>query len=127
MFIFAFFAINVVLESLTQILFKTTGSTFNSTAEQKAFEAAFCILGVLYLLSYLCYINILQAVWAYKHRTTYEDPILGCDVPVPVYIRNRQLIRHKQVMSVKKPSDRFFSCAELEEEIPMVLRDNKSI
>lgn len=79
------------------------------------------------MFSYLCYINILQAVWSFNQKTVYEDPILGFNVSLPVYIRNRELIRHKQATNVKKPLDRFYSCAELEEEMPMVLKDNKSI
>lgn len=127
MFIFAFFAGNVVLQALIQIVLPAKGQSFNSNSEKTAFETAFCILGVLYLFSYLCYINILQAVWSFNQKTVYEDPILGFEVSLPVYIRNRELIRHKQATNFKKPLDRFYSCAELEEEIPMVLKDNKSI
>lgn len=77
----------------------------------KLYETAYCLVTVTYAFSYLCYINILQAVWSFKHNLEFDCPILDRKVSLPVYIRNRQLIRHKQILNVV-PHERFYSCAD---------------
>lgn len=59
MFIFAFFAINVLIIAGVNLLKGTSGRQLETQAEKTAFQAAYSIMGILYLLSYICYINIL--------------------------------------------------------------------
>jgi hypothetical protein len=96
-FIFVIFAVNVVLQSLSRVLFTDLRNTINTRGELIFWEAVFGSLAALYLVSYIFYINILQTVWSFKHKITYECPILCEDVPLPVYIKNRCLIRERQV------------------------------
>ena len=96
-FIFFIFAINVVLQSLSRVLFTDLKNTINTRGELIFWEALFGSLAVLYLVSYILYINILQTHWSFKHKITYECPILYQEVPLPVYIKNRCLIRDRQV------------------------------
>ena len=94
MFIFLFFAINVPLRSSIQLAFGNNGPTLTNY-QMKLYETAYCTVTIFYAFSYLCYINILQAVWSFKHNLDFDCPILDRTVALPVYIRNRQLIRHK--------------------------------
>lgn len=46
----------------------------------------------------------------------YECPILQTDVPLPVYIKNRQLIRERQVRTFQnKGGESFYSCVDDQE------------
>jgi hypothetical protein len=88
--------VNVVFQSLSNVLFDIYGTTINTHFEKIFWEVTFGTIAVLYLISYVAYINILQSIWSFKHTTSYECPILGFYVPLPVYIKNRELIRQKQ-------------------------------
>ena len=94
MFIFLFFAINVPLRSSILLAFGNNGPSLTNS-QMKLYETAYSIITIFYAFSYLCYINILQAVWSFKHNLDFDCPILDRTVALPVYIRNRQLIRHK--------------------------------
>lgn len=94
-FIFAIFAVNVVLQSLSRVLFVDLRNTINTEEELIFWEVILGSTAALYLITYICYINILQTVWSFKHTIEYEDPILEVDVSLPVYIKNRCLIRSR--------------------------------
>lgn len=59
LFIFIFFALNVTIESGVNMAFKIYGKSFETNSEKRSFEAAYIIVSLFYLLSYLCYLNIL--------------------------------------------------------------------
>jgi len=112
-FIFVIFAFNVILQSLSRVLFTDLRNTIDTRVELIFWEAIFGSLAALYLISYIFYINILQTVWSFKHTITYECPILCEEVPLPVYIMNRCLIRERQVREFQnKGAESFYSCAE---------------
>lgn len=94
-FIFVIFSINVVLQSLSRVLFTDLKATINTYGELVFWEVVFGTIAALYLCSYIFYINILQTIWSFKHKITYECPILNYEVPLPVYIKNRCLIRDR--------------------------------
>lgn len=94
-FIFVIFATNAILQSLSRVLFTDLKNTIDTKNELLFWEILFGIIASLYLISYIFYINILQTVWAFKHKITEECPILHLDVPLPVYIINRCLIRDR--------------------------------
>jgi len=112
-FIFAIFAVNVILQSLSRVLFTDLRNTIDTRVELIFWEAIFGSLAALYLISYIFYINILQTVWSFKHTINYECPILCEEVPLPVYIKNRCLMRERQVREFQnKGAESFYSCAE---------------
>jgi hypothetical protein len=59
LFVFCFFAIEVTISAGVTLAAGTSGRVLNSVAEKRAFEAAYCIISILYLASYFCYVNIL--------------------------------------------------------------------
>lgn len=95
LFVVSFFAINVTLSSSVIVTQQTSGHQINSNFERTMFMVSYCVVSTLYIVSYLAYVNILQAVWSYQSEVMFHCPILDRLLPLPVYIRNRQLIRHK--------------------------------
>lgn len=77
MFVVSFFAVNVTLESSVVLSLKTAGKTLDTNTEKNFFSASYITVSLLYLISYLCYINILQAVWSFKHKIYFDCPILN--------------------------------------------------
>ena len=59
LFIFVIFSVNVVLQSLSRVLFTDLKSTIDTRGELIFWEGLFGSIAVLYLISYIFYINIL--------------------------------------------------------------------
>lgn len=100
--IFVAFAVITILESGVALANVTAGGNTNSDLETGFFSFCWCVSSVLYVMAYLAYANILQSVWCFERPHSFECPVLGSNVPLAVYIRNRQLIRHKQKYNVRK-------------------------
>jgi uncharacterized membrane protein YobD (UPF0266 family) len=69
--VFAFFAVFVIIFSGVNLARTTTGAQINTITEKRAYETAYCLLGIFYLGIYICYINILQGFWSFKHQIIF--------------------------------------------------------
>jgi len=52
--VFAFFAVFVIIFSGVNLARNTTGTQINTISEKRAYETAYCLLGVFYLGIYIC-------------------------------------------------------------------------
>jgi len=94
-YIFVFFAIIVIIQSIYNLIFQHYGHHVETSLEQTLWRISFVCLGLLYTLANIFYMSIISSIWSYKTEEVHECPILGMQVPLVVYIINRRLLRQK--------------------------------
>jgi hypothetical protein len=94
-YIFAFFAVVVLIELLIELEFDVYGHSLSGPIEQAVWRVSLIFLFMLYALANIFYMSILSSIWSFTNNQTYECPILGHNVPLVVYVRNRRLLRQK--------------------------------
>ena len=93
LFIFVFSTLDTIVDSVFAVLFMHYQSTSTKEQVRKVWQVSLCVTTFIFLIVEICFVYILQRYWAKSHKIHFSDPILNQEVPILVYIANRQLKR----------------------------------